>query len=89
MNLVYRVVTYDPNLVLNNPKLYSVVQNNITATLASSFAWEAGKKYKILLEPGLTSAKFTLAEITAWGEVIILSSVVKEWDTVTKEVDVH
>jgi hypothetical protein len=89
VNLVYRVVTYDPNLVLNNPKLYSVVQNNITATLASSFAWEAGKKYKILLEPGLTSAKFTLAEITAWGEVIILSSVVKEWDTVTKEVDVH
>ena len=89
VNLVYRVVTYDPNLVLNNPKYYSVVQNNITATLLSTFTWEPGKKYKILLEPGLTSAKFTLAEIDEWGEMIILSSVVKEWDTVTKEVNVE
>ena len=41
------------------------------------------------MEPGLTSAKFTLAEITEWGEVIVISSVVKEWDIVTKEVDVE
>ena len=87
VRLVYRVITYDRNLVLNNPKYYSLVQNDITATLPS-FAWEPNKKYKILLEPGLTSAKFTLAEITEWGEVIILSSVVKEWDTVTKEVNI-
>lgn len=89
VNLVYDVITYDRNLVLNNPKYYSVVQNNITAELSSLFTWEPNKKYKILLEPGLTSAKFTLAEITEWGEVIVISSVVKEWDIVTKEVDVE
>lgn len=88
VRLVYRVVTYDANLVLNNPKYYSVVQNDITATLASAFTWEPNKKYKILMEPGLTSAKFTLAEIDEWGQIIIISSVVKEWDTVTKEVDI-
>ena len=89
VRLVYRVVTYDANLVLNNPKYYSVVQNDITATLASAFTWEPNKKYKILMEPGLTSAKFTLAEIDEWGQIIIISSVVKEWDTVTKEVDIE
>lgn len=89
VQMVYHVITYDKNLVLNNPKYYSDVTNNVTASLGSStFKWEPGKKYKILLEPGLTSAKFTLAEITEWGEVIILSSVVKEWDVVTKEVDI-
>ena len=88
VRLVYRVVTYDANLVLNNPKYYSVVQNDITATLTSAFTWEPNKKYKILMEPGLTSAKFTLAEIDEWGQIIIISSVVKEWDTVTKEVDI-
>lgn len=89
VRLVYRVVTYDANLVLNNPKYYSVVQNDITAELTSSFTWEPNKKYKILMEPGLTSAKFTLAEIDEWGQIIIISSVVKEWDTVTKEVDIE
>jgi len=89
VQMVYHVITYDKNLVLNNPKYYSDVTNDVTASLGSStFKWESGKKYKILLEPGLTSAKFTLAEITEWGEVIILSSVVKEWDIVTKEVDI-
>lgn len=88
VNLVYRVITYDRNLVLNNPKYYSVVQNNITAELPA-FTWEANKKYKILLEPGLTSAKFTLAEIDEWGEIIVISSIVKEWDIVTKEVNVE
>ncbi len=41
------------------------------------------------MEPGITSAKFTLAEIDEWGQIIIISSVVKEWDTVTKEVDIE
>ena len=88
VNLVYDVITYDRNLVLNNPKYYSVVQNNITAELPA-FTWEANKKYKILLEPGLTSAKFTLAEIDEWGEIIVISSIVKEWDLITKEVNVE
>lgn len=89
VRMVYHVITYDKNLVLNSPKYYSNVTNDVTASLGSAFKWEPGKKYKILLEPGLTSAKFTLAEITEWGEVIILSSVVKEWDVVTKEVDIN
>ena len=89
VRLVYDVITYDQNLVLNSPKYYSVVQNDITATLTSSFTWEPNKKYKILLEPGLTSAKFSLAEIDEWGQEIIISSIVKEWDLVTKEVDIN
>ena len=89
VRLVYRVVTYDANLVLNSPKYYSDIQNDITAELTSSFTWEPNKKYKILMEPGITSAKFTLAEIDEWGQIIIISSVVKEWDTVTKEVDIE
>ena len=89
VNIVYHVVTYDANLVLNNPKYYSDVTNNITATLDNaSFKFEANKHYKLILDLGLTSAKFTLAEITQWGEVIVLSSIVKEWDIVTKEVNV-
>ena len=89
VNIVYHVVTYDANLVLNNPKYYSDVTNNITATLDNaSFKFEANKQYKLILDLGLTSAKFTLAEITQWGEVIVLSSIVKEWDIVTKEVNV-
>lgn len=89
VNLVYHVVTLDENLVLNSPKYYSDVTNNITAELTPAFTWEPNKKYKILMEPGLTSAKFTLAEIDEWGQVIIISTVVKEWDTVTKEVNIE
>ena len=89
VRLVYDVITYDQNLVLNSPKYYSVVQNDITATLTSTFTWEPNKKYKILLELGLTSAKFSVVEVTAWGEVIVISSIVKEWDLVTKEVDIN
>ena len=90
VNIVYHVVTYDANLVLNDPKYYSDVTNNITATLDNaSFKFEANKHYKLILDLGLTSAKFTLAEITQWGEVIVLSSIVKEWDIVTKEVNVE
>ena len=89
VNIVYHVVTYDANLVLNNPKYYSDVTNNITATLDNaSFKFEANKQYKLILDLGLTSAKFTLAEITQWGEVIVLSSIVKEWDLKTIEADV-
>ena len=87
-NIVYDVITYDKNLVLNSPKYYSVVQNNITASLPS-FTWETNKVYKLLMELGLTTAKFSVAEITEWGEVIVLSSIVKEWDIVTKEVNVE
>lgn len=88
-NIVYDVITYDKNLVLNNPKYYSVVQNNITATLPSALTWESNKVYKLLMELGLTTAKFSVVEVTEWGEVIVLSSIVKEWDIVTREVNVE
>ncbi len=87
---VYHVVTFDPNLTLNNPKFYSNVTNNITATLGNTdFKFEPNKQYKILLNLGITSVKFEVYVLDESGEYILLSAVVKEWDIVTKEVDVE
>ena len=86
---VYHVVTFDPNLTLNNPKFYSNVTNNITATLGNdAFKFEPNKQYKILLNLGITSVKFEVSVLDENGEWILLSAVVKEWDLITKEVDV-
>lgn len=86
---VYHVVTFDPNLTLNNPKFYSNVTNNITATLGNTdFKFEPNKQYKILLNLGITSVKFEVSVLDENGEWILLSAVVKEWDLITKEVDV-
>lgn len=87
---VYHVVTFDPNLTLNNPKFYSNVTNNITATLGNTdFKFEPNKQYKILLNLGITSVKFDVYVLDENGEWILLSAVVKEWDLITKEVDVE
>jgi len=87
---VYHVVTFDPNLTLNNPKFYSDVTNNIRATLDdATFKFEPNKQYKILLNLGVTSVKFEVYVLDDSGEWILLSAVVKEWDLVTKEVDVE
>ena len=87
---VYHVVTFDPNLTLNNPKFYSNVTNNITATLGNdAFKFEPNKQYKILLNLGITSVKFEVSVLDENGEWILLSAVVKEWDLITKEVDVE
>lgn len=87
---VYHVVTFDPNLTLNNPKFYSNVTNNITATLGNdTFKFEPNKQYKILLNLGITSVKFEVSVLDENGEWILLSAVVKEWDLITKEVDVE
>ncbi|MBR0489827.1 MAG: hypothetical protein IJJ68_06475 [Prevotella sp.] len=85
---VYHVVTFDPNLTLNNPKFYSNVTNNITATLGNTVKFEPNKQYKILLNLGITSVKFEVSVLDENGEWILLSAVVKEWDLITKEVDV-
>lgn len=87
---IYHVVTYDPSLTLNAPKFYSNVTNDITATLSNSdFRFEANKHYKLLLNLGLTSVKFDIYVLNDSGEWILLSSVVKEWDLKTIEVDVE
>ena len=87
---VYHVVTFDPNLTLNNPKFYSNVTNDITASLGNDdFKFEPNKQYKILLNLGVTSVKFEVYVLDDSGEWILLSAVVKEWDLVTKEVDVE
>ena len=85
----YHVVTFDPNLTLNSPKFYSDVTNDITATLGDgTFKFEPNKQYKIMLNLGMTSVKFEVYVLDDSGEWILLSAVVKEWDLVTKEVDV-
>ena len=87
---VYHVVTFDPNLTLNNPKFYSNVTNDITASLGNDdFKFEPNKQYKILLNLGITSVKFEVYELDEVGEYILLSAVVKEWDEKTAEVDVE
>lgn len=89
VNIKYRVVTYDEGLTLNNPKYYSNVLNDITATLDNNnFRFEANKQYKLLLNLGLTSVKFDVYVLDDGGEYILLSSVVKSWDLKTIEADV-
>lgn len=86
---VYHVVTFDPNLTLNNPKFYSNVTNDITASLGNDdFKFEPNKQYKIVLNLGLTSVKFEVSVLDDSGEWILLSAVVKEWDLKTIEADV-
>ena len=85
---VYHVVTFDPNLTLNQPKYYSDVTNNITASLGSNLKFDPNKQYKILLSLGVTSAKFEVSVLDENGEWILLSAVVKDWDEKTAEVDV-
>ena len=87
---VYHVVTFDPQLTLNNPKYYSDVTNNITATLdKTDFKFEPNRQYKIVLNLGLTSIKFEISMLDDSGEWILLSAVVKEWDPETREVNVE
>ena len=86
---VYHVVTFDPNLTLNQPKYYSDVTNNITASLGSNLKFDPNKQYKILLSLGVTSAKFEVSVLDENGEWILLSAVVKDWDEKTAEVDVE
>ena len=86
----YHVVTYDEKLVLNSPKYYSDITNDITATLDDpTFRFESNKQYKLVLNLGVTSVKFEVYVLDDQGEWILLSAIVKGWDVVTKEVDVE
>ena len=90
VNIKYHVVTFDEGLTLNNPKYYSNVLNDISATLGdSSFQFEPNKHYKLVLNLGLTSAKFEVYVEDDYGEYILLSAVVKSWDLKTIEVNVE
>ena len=90
VHVVYHVVTFDPNLTLNAVPCFSDVTNDITATLGdASFKFEPNKQYKLVLNLGLTSAKFDVYLLNDAGEYILLSSVVKEWDVKTTEVNVE
>lgn len=86
----YHVVTYDENLILNKPKYYSNIANDITATVGdSSFKFEPNKQYKIVMILGLTSAKFEVYELDEQDEWILLSATVKNWDVKTIEANVE
>lgn len=90
VRVVYHVVTFDPNLTLNAVPYFSDVTNDITATLGDeSFRFDPNKQYKLVLNLGLTSAKFEISVLDEAGEYILLSSVVKEWDVNTKEVNIE
>ena len=86
----YYIITYDPKLTLNNPKYYTIIHNDIKASLGNNtFQFEPNKQYKILLNLGLTSVKFDVYVLDDRGEWILLSAVVKEWDPETREADVE
>jgi hypothetical protein len=89
ISVKYHVVTYDKNLVLNDPKYYSNIVNDITATVGDgSFKFEPNKQYKIVMILGLTSAKFEVYELDEQDEWILLSATVKNWDVKTIEANV-
>lgn len=88
VNIVYDVITYDEHLTLNNPRYYSIVENNITYTSTEDFAFHPNRVYTLRLQPGLTTVKFEVEEMSEWGRTIILSAEVKDWQTQTNEYDV-
>lgn len=91
VHMVYYVITYDERLELPKegyPKYFSIVKNDVTATL-QTFAFEPNKKYKLRLQPGLTTVKFEVSMVDGWDTPITLNPEVVDWVTVTKEYDVE
>lgn len=89
VRMVYYVITYDPRLVLNEKKYFSIVRNDITATFEKNLELESGKYYTLRLLPGLTSVKFEVVDVTDADVPIVLDAVVKEWDVETHEYNVE
>jgi hypothetical protein len=87
VRITYYVVTFDEHLELNAPKYFSIVKNVVSYT--PSVRLEYNKKYRLRLLLGLTSVKFELLELDEWGETVILSAIVKDWDVETQEYDVE
>ncbi len=91
IRMVYYVITHDEELLDVNegcPKYFSIVKNDVTATFSSAFSFEANKKYKIRLMPGLMSVKFEVVSVDDWDTPISVNPKVVDWVTVTKEYDV-
>lgn len=93
VNIVYYVITRDEKLTRNKPVGLSIVKNNITAQLPASFQFEHSKSYKLKLQLGMTSAKFTVSQAN-WdfeeptipeNEHIILEPLVVEWKLADEE----
>ena len=87
VSITYYVVTFDEQLELNAPQYFSIVKNVVS--YSPSVALEYNKQYRLRLLLGLTSVKFELLELDEWGETIILSAIVKDWDVETREYDVE
>jgi hypothetical protein len=91
VRMVYYVITYDPRLTLVNsgmPKYFSIVKNNITAVF-DNFSFAPNKKYKLRLQPGVTSAKFEVTVVDGWDTPLTLDPEVVDWYTTTKEFNVE
>ena len=81
VRMVYYVITYDERLTLvktGYPKYFSIVKNNITAVF-DNFSFAPNKKYKLRLQPGLTSAKFEVTMVDDWDTPLTLDPEVVDW----------
>ncbi len=81
VRIVYYVITYDERLTLvktGYPKFFSIVKNDITATF-DTFSFEPNKKYKLRLQPGLTSAKFEVTAVDGWDTPLTIDPEVVDW----------
>lgn len=91
VRMVYYVITYDERLTLvktNRPRYFSIVKNDITATF-DTFSFAPNKKYKLLLQPGLTTAKFTVTMVDGWDTPLTLDPEVVDWYTKATELEVE
>lgn len=90
VRMVYYVITYDERLTLvktDMPKYFSIVKNDITATF-DNFSFAPNKKYKLRLQPGLTSAKFEVTMVDDWDTPLTLDPEVVDWYETPIEYDV-
>lgn len=91
VHMVYYVITYDERLSLvkaGYPKYFSIVKNDITATF-DAFSFEPNKKYKLRLQPGLTSAKFEVTVVDGWDTPLTLDPIVVDWYSTPIEYNVE
>lgn len=91
VRMVYYVITYDERLTLvpaTRPRYFSIVKNDITATF-DTFSFKANKKYKLLLQPGLTTAKFEVTAVDGWDTPLTLDPEVVDWYTKSTELEVE
>ncbi len=90
VRMVYYVITYDERLTLVNPgrpRYFSIVKNDVTAEF-DEFSLAPNKKYKLRLQPGLTSVKFEVTAVDGWDTPLTLDPEVVDWYTKTMEFNV-